>query len=175
MYNTQGLLPIQKGDFFSLFWRAWGSTFTTNLCLKAFEATGIHPPNADVILKRFKRRDNKSKRGASVLLPEDWRQMERLVRAAVRDTTAEESQKLSQTLHQLQVSNELLRHENSGLKEALTAKKSRKAPGKALELEYHSGATFWSPSKFDRAREREAEKQHQEEQEMLQKANKREL
>jgi hypothetical protein len=105
--------------------------------------------------------------------------MERLVRAAVKDNTAKESQKLSQTLHQLQVSNELLHHENNGLGDALTAKKQRKNAGKPLGLqrkeEYHSGATFWSPSKFERACEHEVEKQHQEEQERLAKSNKKEL
>ncbi|KAF1980473.1 hypothetical protein BU23DRAFT_444793, partial [Bimuria novae-zelandiae CBS 107.79] len=64
----------------------------------------------------------------------------------------------------LQVQNELLHHENSGLRDALTAKKQRKNAGKPLDLqreeEYHGGTTFWSPSKFERAREREAEKQH---------------
>jgi hypothetical protein len=105
--------------------------------------------------------------------------MERLVRAAVKDNTAEESQKLSQTLYQLQVYNELLHHENDGLRDALTAKKQRKNAGKPLDLQrkgkYHGGAIFWSPSKFERAREREVEKQHQEEQERLAKLNKKEL
>jgi hypothetical protein len=105
--------------------------------------------------------------------------MERLVRAAVKDNTAEESQKLSQTLYQLQVYNELLHHENNGLRDALTAKKQRKNAGKPLDLQrkgkYHGGAIFWSPSKFERAREREVEKQHQEEQERLAKLNKKEL
>ncbi|KAF1969495.1 hypothetical protein BU23DRAFT_427955, partial [Bimuria novae-zelandiae CBS 107.79] len=53
---------------------------------------------------------------------------------------------LSQTLHQLQVQNELLHYENSGLRDALTAKKQRKNAGKPLDLhreeEYHGGATF---------------------------------
>ncbi|KAF1972568.1 hypothetical protein BU23DRAFT_467873, partial [Bimuria novae-zelandiae CBS 107.79] len=75
--------------------------------------------------------------------------------------------------------NELLHHENSGLRDTLTAKKQRKNAGKPLNLqreeEYHSSATFWSPSKFERAREREAEKQHQEEQERLAKLNRKEL
>ncbi|KAF2001587.1 hypothetical protein P154DRAFT_432760, partial [Amniculicola lignicola CBS 123094] len=50
------------------------------------------------------------------------------------------------SLHHLQVQNELLYHENSGLREALTTKSRHKNKGKALDLqqreEYHSGAVF---------------------------------
>ncbi|KAF1965175.1 hypothetical protein BU23DRAFT_386812, partial [Bimuria novae-zelandiae CBS 107.79] len=49
---------------------------------------------------------------------------------------------------------------NSGLRDTLTTKKQRKNASKPLNLqreeEYYGGATFWSPSKFERAREREA-------------------
>ena len=45
-YKTLGWLPVDKADFFSLFWPAWVNTFTESLVLKAFEVTGIHPPNA---------------------------------------------------------------------------------------------------------------------------------
>jgi hypothetical protein len=41
LHKAQGLIAIKKGDFFSLFWSAWISSFTENLILKAFEATGI--------------------------------------------------------------------------------------------------------------------------------------
>jgi hypothetical protein len=45
---------VKKSDFFSLFWPAWVNTFTKLLVLTAFKATGIHLPNADVILDCFK-------------------------------------------------------------------------------------------------------------------------
>jgi hypothetical protein len=65
------------------------------------------------------------------------------------------------------------------LRDALNAKKQRKNAGKPLDLqreeEYHGSATFWSPSKFEQTREREAEKQHQEEQERLAKLNRKKL
>jgi hypothetical protein len=37
LFKTQGMLPVQKGDFFTLFWGAWKSNFTTKLVLKFFE------------------------------------------------------------------------------------------------------------------------------------------
>ena len=45
-HKTLGWLPVDKADFFSLFWPAWVNTFTESLVLRAFEATGVHPPNA---------------------------------------------------------------------------------------------------------------------------------
>jgi hypothetical protein len=72
------------------------STFKTKLVLKAFEATGIASMKANVVLKRFRKRDdNKSEAWPSALLPKDWRQMDCLVRAAVKDTLVETLQKLS--------------------------------------------------------------------------------
>jgi regulator of replication initiation timing len=80
-----------------------------------------------VILQQFcNKGDDESKSQLSTLLESNWREMERLVRAAVRDTTTEDSKSLSQTLHQLTVQNKVLKHENSSLREALAAKKKRK-------------------------------------------------
>jgi hypothetical protein len=105
--------------------------------------------------------------------------MERLLRAAVNDRTAEESKKLSATLHLLAVQNELLQEENSGLREALNDKKKRKDCGKRLDLQredsYHGGATFWSPHKIRQAWARELEKQQQEEAEIAARATRKEL
>ncbi|KAF7564382.1 uncharacterized protein PtrM4_152110 [Pyrenophora tritici-repentis] len=44
LHRSYGILPVQKGDFFELFWRAWGATFKPQTIMKSFEATGIHPP-----------------------------------------------------------------------------------------------------------------------------------
>ena len=54
MQKTQGWLPVKKSDFFPLFWKAWVTTFTKDLIQKSFKATGIFPPNANVILDCFK-------------------------------------------------------------------------------------------------------------------------
>ncbi|KAF2822600.1 hypothetical protein CC86DRAFT_300816 [Ophiobolus disseminans] len=105
--------------------------------------------------------------------------MERLVRSAVSDQGADESKKLSQTVHSLATQNELLRHKNDGLKEALIVKKRHRKVGKPLDLqqreEYHGGAMFWSPQKVREARAREAVKEQEQHQEMLAKANRKEL
>jgi hypothetical protein len=91
------------------------SSFPIGTVLKSFEATGIWPMNREAILKHFKLgcpQEQDGETAPSALEPSDWRQMDRLVRSAVRNTVAEESKLLSQMLHQLQVQNKLLRHEN---------------------------------------------------------------
>jgi transposase len=53
LQTTQGLIPINKTDFFPLFWQAWVPSFKDEAILKAWEATGIWPQEAEHILKRF--------------------------------------------------------------------------------------------------------------------------
>jgi hypothetical protein len=53
MDQSLGALPVAKKDFFSLFWDGWVNTFIKSRVLKSFSATGLSPPNANVILKRF--------------------------------------------------------------------------------------------------------------------------
>ena len=52
--SSQGLLPVEKGDFITLFWPAWISSFVKEIILTSFKATGIWPKDSEVILKRFK-------------------------------------------------------------------------------------------------------------------------
>jgi uncharacterized protein YndB with AHSA1/START domain len=179
LHRSQGLVPLKKGDFFPLFWEAWSTSMTEKLALKSFESTGIWPKDPNVILKRFDDKEQEEAAEASRLTSSDWRHMERLVRAAVSDRTADESKKLSETPHSLAVQNELLHDENNGLREALDDKKKRKEHGKRLNLQredsYHGGATSWSPQKIRQARARELEKQQQEEAEIAARAKRKEL
>jgi hypothetical protein len=41
LHRSQELVPIKKGSFFLLFWKAWKSSFKKELVLKSLEATGI--------------------------------------------------------------------------------------------------------------------------------------
>jgi hypothetical protein len=94
-------------------------------------------------------------------------------------TPTDETKRLSCTLHHLKVQNELLNHENNGLREALSAKKRHKKKGKVLDLqqrqEYHGGAVFWSPGKVREARARRVVKERLGEEEKLQKADPKKL
>jgi hypothetical protein len=106
LHRSQGLVPIKKGNFFLLFWKAWKSSFKKELVLKSFEATGISPMDPEPILKRFNYKDEHEDEVSAwppALNESNWNQMECLVRLAVKDTIAENSKQLSLALHHLQV------------------------------------------------------------------------
>jgi hypothetical protein len=172
---SQGLLPVPKGDFFPLFWAAWGLSFTPTNVKKAFEATGIYPPNRDVILKRFIQEASSSDESStSVLSGEDWLKIKSLISQTARDESSKEAKKLRRTLHHISVQNELLHYEIQGLKEALLVKKKHKKKSHTLQLnrqeDYHGGAVFWSPRKVRQARDDNVVRQQEKQQQQLQKA-----
>ena len=175
--KSQGLLPIKKGDFFSLFWKAWVNTFTEKPILKSFEATGIWPMDPEVILKKFTKTtttDQESRESSISLLSEsDWRKMRQLVNAAVKDRSTKEAKKLTRQIHHLQVQNELLNYENRGLREALSAKKKQHRQSKSLHLQqrkgYHIRAVIWSPRKIREAQTRQVVKEREEKEKQRQK------
>jgi hypothetical protein len=179
-HQALGLNPIKKGDFFPLFWSAWMSSFKETTIRKSFEACGIWPMDASPVLNKFSKTTDRSdddRSSSSRLSPTDWIHMERLVRAAVKDTYDKESQKLSRLVHRLSAQNGLLLHENAGLKEALKPKKKRKKHGKALDFEQsklaNGGAVFYSPSTIRVARDLAEIKEREEEEKQLQKLRKK--
>ena len=97
----------------------------------------------------------------------------------MRDKGKKIARKLRRSLHHIAIQNELLRDEVAGLKASLVIKKRYKKKSKQLPFEekqeYHGGAQFYSPRKVELARRREAELQHQKEQELLSKAAAKEL
>jgi hypothetical protein len=122
-HQSQGLLPVKKGDFFLLFWAAWSKVFTKkDLIRKSFEATGVWPKNCHVVLKRFdnlnahKREDPEQASVVTLATSNKWIELERILRNAVTDTRSEESKALSEKLHHFQVQNELLNNKNNGLR-----------------------------------------------------------
>jgi hypothetical protein len=101
------------------------------------------------------------------------------VKVAAKDINNKETQKLSRSLHSISVQNELLKHENKGLREALAARKKHQKRGKPLDLqqrkEYHGGAVVWSPRKVREARARQAVQEREEKELQLQKAKSAEI
>ncbi|KAK7178401.1 hypothetical protein PSPO01_15547 [Paraphaeosphaeria sporulosa] len=158
LQKSQGLVPIKKGDFFPLFWKAWISSFKEETILKSFMATGLQPFNPEVILKRFERSTQDDDQGSrespkSILSGDNWRELDRLVRATEQQSK-KAAQKLSRSLHHISAKVQLLHHENVGLREALSTKKKHKKKGKPLDLqqrqEYHGGAVLWSQARLGR-------------------------
>jgi hypothetical protein len=177
LYKAQGLIPIKTGDFLPLFWSAWISSFTESLILKSFQATGIWPMDANVVLRRFASTPEAERSLSSWLSDHDWRKLDQLIRAAVRDTQQTELRKLRSLLYRISVQNELLKYEIKCLREALSHEQKRKKKRKPLDLqqrqEYHRGAIFRSPREIKEARDRETIKERDEMEQKLQKAQAR--
>ena len=158
------------------------TSFTSKNILKAFEATGVVPADAEVILRRFRTPTPAQEEDPEIGQHGDgdsWRQLRNLFDAAVKDGSEVKAKQLSASLHSLQVQNELLRHENGGLRSALTTKKKHKTKSKPLDLqqrkEFQSTAVFWSPRKVREARARDEVKMREEEELKLQKSKTKEL
>ncbi|KAF7571788.1 hypothetical protein PtrM4_092880 [Pyrenophora tritici-repentis] len=164
LYRSQGLIPVTKGDFFPLFWSAWAAAFKPQTIMKSFEATGIHPPNAEVILRRFRKEASSSDESStSVLSAEDWLKIKTLISRQVRDKDAKDTKKIYRSLHHISAQLSILSSENRDLKEALLVKKRHRKKSYTLNVnnnhEYYGGALLWSPRKVHRARDDEAMKE----------------
>jgi hypothetical protein len=82
--------------------------------MKSFEATGIYPPNAEVILKRFAKGGYSSDDSSSSCFSgEDWVKIESIIRRQVKDQRNKEVKKLRRSLHHISTQASLLRHEGA--------------------------------------------------------------
>ncbi|KAI1675628.1 DDE-1 domain containing protein [Pyrenophora tritici-repentis] len=110
---------------------------------------------------------------------DSWIQLRKVFDAAVADRAKVEAKQLSQSLHSLQVNNELLRVENRDLRDELNTKNKRPTRSTTLATQdsnkANGGAVFLSPRKLREARAREATKRHEAEREQLQKSHDRDL
>jgi hypothetical protein len=127
------------------------SFFKEETILKSFEATGTWPIDPWPALQKFTYTPSPDRSSPSHLSDNDWIHLCRLVRSPVTDTCQEESKKLSLSLHHLSTENQILHHENQGLREALLMKKKHKDKVKVLDYQqrqiYHGIGSFWSPKK----------------------------
>jgi hypothetical protein len=152
LYQTQGLVPVTKGDLFPLFWDAYNASFTPENILKSFEVVGISPPDASPVLNRFisppSPQDGVPKL-ADVGDGGSWTQLRKLYYLAIKDTSKVSALRLYEALHSLQVQNELLHHRNEAMKEALSIKQKHAKKSRLLPLiqrqDCDSGAVWWSP------------------------------
>ena len=140
------------------------TTFTDELIQKSFEATGIFPANANVILNRFETEKPTTPPEQVIQVTESgeptWLKAKSLVRSSVKDINSAEAQELVQHLHSLHVEKELLEHQLDGVKEALTRKKKLRNKQKVLplyahNLDWNGGAKWWSPSSKKEAEARQ--------------------
>jgi len=180
LQRSLGLTRVSKQDFFAIFWAAWGTTMREDLIVRSFEATGVWPMDAEVVLKRFN--STTSQRDRSPQIGENgdgdsWNELRKFWAVAVSERSSSEAKRLRVALHGLQTQNELLHAENEALTTALLARNKRTKQSKTLGLFQDTwnqgGAQFWSPRSLAAAREREAAKQNEAEQVRLQKTRDR--
>ena len=100
--TTQGLIPINKTDFFPLFWQAWISSFKKHTILKAWEAKGIWPQAAERVLKRFNHEsrdesydESEASEDSLAAIEGNFQRVQRLLRSAVKDPASNEARSLS--------------------------------------------------------------------------------
>jgi hypothetical protein len=165
LHQSQGLLTVEKGNFFLLFWAAWTSSFKEELVRTLFKATEIILMNAEVILKRFNNNPSKNSDASSLQSEGDgsnWRDVRHLIDKVMMDSASKSLQKLKAALHSFQVQNKLLHYKNDSLRAALTVKKKHDKKSRPLNLqqrkEYHGSAVFWSSRKVREAEAREVVK-----------------
>jgi hypothetical protein len=170
MAASQGYLSITKREFFALFWPAWQKAFTKRNIDSAWAKAGIWPWSPTTVLQSLQPQCLESaSNDASEASPAPidpgltWRPMRQAISEAI---ASKQQQKVWVLVEQLQASKELLIHENSGLKEALRAKKKKEKPKKALFDDDNISQDGWySPAKIGRQYEVNYQREEQERQE----------
>ncbi|EED15568.1 pogo transposable element, putative [Talaromyces stipitatus ATCC 10500] len=126
----------------------------------------LYPFNPEYVIQRFTKspqsRPSSSGSTASIIQPEDWRHLSRIVKEAVNDVYDKKSKKLSNEVHRIQAENALLKAQVEGLQRTVVNLKKRQNKKKPLLLDLHSekegGAIFFSPSKVQQARDLQLQK-----------------
>ncbi|KAN0076019.1 hypothetical protein V8E54_007289, partial [Elaphomyces granulatus] len=166
---------ITKRIFWPLFKSAWEAALTKSNIKSAFSATGIHPFCPERVLKIFHRRTPSpppSDEERQQATPGSVRAVRRTVKAIMKEETAVSNRvdSLIRAAEKLSIDNEILRHENQGLRETLIDEKKRRKRGKAMGLSDNDRpgeAQFYSPTKVALVRAKAAEIEAQKEADRL--------
>ena len=181
---TQGLVGISKREFWGNFLPAFKASFTKANIESAWESTGLLPWDPEVIYTQVRpkteapptREDPRpgtgDTSGSSVLSQVDARRLRRLFDQVIpkeERRTNPKARKLEKTMELIQANYEILSHENKDLRKAVfleKRKRKRQNPLKNYLLDpedTEQGApVIFSPAKIQRARERKAEMEAQE-------------
>jgi hypothetical protein len=179
--DSHGFTRLTKRDFFRLFWASWDMTFTSKNINSAFKNTGLYPFNPELVIEKFTKKINSrpssSESGASIIPAEDWKRLDRLVKAAVTDICDQKAMQLRDTVSHLSTEIILLKDTIIGLERALIHAKKRPDKKKRLLLglpsENDGGALFLSPSKVQQAQDIISQKNEEAAQEQARKDDKK--
>jgi hypothetical protein len=122
---------------------------------RSFEATGVWPLDAEVILQHFNTTTLEQDEDTELCKLGDrdsWSDQQFFLDAAVTDKAKAEGKCVAAALHSLQVRNKLLHHKNNGFCTVFTTKQKHKKKSKVLNLQqhkkYHGSTVLWSPCKI---------------------------
>lgn len=189
---TQGLVGISKREFWANFLPAFKASFTEANIESAWKSTGLLPWDPEVVYKQVRRKAEASSAredpregpredprprtsdssGSSILSQVDARRLRRLFDQVISREERRrnpKARKLEKTIESIQADREILLHEIKGLRTAIfheKRKRKRQGPLKNYLLDpedTEQGAPIiFSPAKIQRARERKAEIEAQE-------------
>ncbi|KAM4061653.1 DDE superfamily endonuclease [Hirsutella rhossiliensis] len=141
--KTQGLIGLSKREFWSLFWNAFGSSFSAENIASGWKRTGLLPFDPEVVLSQIaEKTEDESESGDSSVDS-----------LALQQPTARD-------LRRLVDKNELLRYENQGLRRLSFTKSSAEC-------------AVFSPAKVAQARLKKAAMETQKQEEALEKERQR--
>ncbi len=155
--RTHGIIGLQQKDFFNLFWPAFERAFTKKNVLVAWLKTGLSPFNSKIVLSQLDKyeppRPQSSSSAGSVLSASDWRKFRTILRTEVNMAI---NTKVLKGMEQLHAENELLKFENTSLKETIKLQGKKGIRGKPLweqiRADQEFKTLFLSPAKVDQAR-----------------------
>ena len=161
LFEGQGLVRMTKRDFWRLFRPAWEKAFSNENISSAFEAAGIEPFNPSRILTAIKRNLTLPlpNTPGSFKTPGSSRALRRTFKRLQNEGHVDDKAAvLLRADEKLATNNDLLRHENRGLRNAIVHEKKKRKRGKAMyfldEGETEGQALFFSPAKIARVRQR---------------------
>lgn len=146
---------MTKRLFWSIFKPAWDQGVRKETIQSGFAKTGIYPLNPSIVLDQVQpivlsSSSDEQEHPKTVRNAMETRKLTKIVRRELPNRSSN-IDLLIQSLEEMQIENELLRHENVALRNTLISEKRRQKKGKPLGLvpegeEKH--AQFWSPIKL---------------------------
>ena len=131
-----------------------------------------------VIVGRFSNNDSEASESvpSSSTTPygSNWQQLNRHIRTTQEYVQDAEAQQAARTVHRMAARIQLQQREIEELKGAISVKKKRAKPSRALHLEQsdgeHGGAVFWSPRRIREARIQQFNADREKQEQQLQNA-----
>jgi hypothetical protein len=163
--SSFGFTRLTKRSFWRLFAAAWERSVTVSNIKSAFSAPGIFPLQPEKVLRSIKTRTPSPVNSDNDLMrrtPGSVRGVRRLAKE-IHKEQAMHTAKMEEIIRacgKLAIQNEILQHENTGLRAALVGEKKKRKRGNGMGLfdkERPGEAQFFSPAKVAAVRQRAEE------------------